>query len=576
VLLALGLALAFALVTRLWGIDYLLPHRTEPDRELAQQVIVLGCGDPRALESPVMAKYPWLIARLASLGYDARDPGADLEEQSVDEHASRCAEPSARVRRLVAWLGLLAVPATWLLARAFLGPLDALLAACIVAASLLQHSFSQQARPHAPAASLALLALLASMRLAKHGRLRDWMLASIASALAVGALHSGIATLLPLATAAALRLRRDGLACAWRLVVPLATTVLAVVLFYPFLWQEAVGGETAGFSVRGLRVEHGDHTFDLHSFRGRGFALVARALWFYEPALGLGLALGIIVWLGRLFRRRVSWPDPRGPLLVALSFALPYFVVIGLYERTYQRFLLPLLPFFALLAVSAWRASRLRLAACGRPALARTATVLAWLALVGLPAATVCRQAWLRSQPDTYEQLARWIETNLDSAHDRIALLPPLGLPPLFQADEALTEIPAADDPAQRVYWHVYQRLLPAAAKPEPRWMLGLLQFEPGDSDLLRADPRGFVQALPYDYIALETEARSAPIEKRRTFEAILRASGARVARFAPDELDLPIEYQERQRGEWSPNYALRLWRARSIGPVIDVLRLPK
>ncbi len=40
--------------------------------------------------------------------------------------------------------------------------------------------------------------------------------------------------------------------------------------------------------------------------------------------------------------------------LVVLSFALPYALVVGLYARSYQRFLLPLLPFLALLLVWVW------------------------------------------------------------------------------------------------------------------------------------------------------------------------------------------------------------------------------
>src|SRR5688572_17381594 len=87
--LAFGLAIVFALATRLWGCDFLLPHRTEPDRELAQQVLVLGSGDPHALASPVMAKYPWLIARLAAIGYETPDPRREAIPRSLEEHAAR-------------------------------------------------------------------------------------------------------------------------------------------------------------------------------------------------------------------------------------------------------------------------------------------------------------------------------------------------------------------------------------------------------------------------------------------------------------------------------------------------------
>ena len=573
-LLALALALSFTLATRLWGIGFLLPHRTEPDRELAQQVLVLGSSEEHALESPVMAKYPWLIARLATLGYRTVDPRLDATPRSLEAHAARCSAPTLHVRVIVTALGLLIVPATWWLARRFFGPADALLAAWIVAASLLHHSFSQQARPHVALASFVTLAVLACARLATRGRTIDWVLASLATALAIGTLHSGIATLCPLGAAIALRSWRDRFATIWRLVFPIATTVLAIVWFYPFLLVAAVGGESAGFEIRGSRIVHGDHTFDLHSFHGRGFVLIARSMWFYEPALSLALAAAILIALGALLRRRAIPSEAWDSLFVTLSFVLPYFVVIGLYQRTFQRFLLPLLPFFALLAVYGWSTVRALLVARVRPGIVRAASVLAWGFLVALPAANVMRQAWLHARPDTYEELASWIESTLDPAEDRLACLPPLGLPPLLQSDESLTALGSSRDPAQLVYWHVYQALVPSSAKLGPRSHVELLQFTSEDTRLLRTDPEEFVRKLPFRYVALETEERSAAIAKRRTFEAILREKGEVVARFAPDELPLPLEYQERQFGDWLPSFSWRLWGARAAGPVIEVLRM--
>src|SRR6185295_19693523 len=99
----------------------------------------------------------------------------------------------------------LAIPAAYLLARRFLGRGPALLATAWVAVSLLSVWFSQQSRPHGPAAALALVAVLAAMRLQRCGTLGAYLTAGVASGLAIGALQSGVAVVIPFAVAQALR-----------------------------------------------------------------------------------------------------------------------------------------------------------------------------------------------------------------------------------------------------------------------------------------------------------------------------------------------------------------------------------
>jgi hypothetical protein len=156
---------------------------------------------------------------------------------------------------------------------------------------------------------------------------------------------------------------------------------------------------------------------------------------------------------------------------VVLAYALPYLLVIGLYLRSYQRFVIPLLPFLAILAAHGWMRTGGLLSRSGSRRMPPWVSCVGLLLVVAPAAATCCRLSWLRSRPDTFEQLAAWIERVLDPKKQRMVLFPPLYLPPLFQTEELAQRDALGDDATLALYWSEYQRRLPLAAKPEPRWV---------------------------------------------------------------------------------------------------------
>lgn len=274
----------------------------------------------------------------------------------------------------------------------------------------------------------------------------------------------------------------------------------------------------------------------------------------YDPVLLLASLVGAVAWLvGRLGGARSR--EPR-TALVALALAGPYLVVIGSFHNTFQRFVVPLVPFLAILG--ALGASRIaaRLGARSRRVLVPLGVAL----LVGVPAANGARLAVLRARPDTYELATRWLEQHADPVQTRIRYIPPLSLPPLLEtADEAeRAAARTSDDESARIYWLDHQIRLGAKDSSSARWRIG-----PANAgvDLIRDG----------DVLLIDTSRH--PHRKRpRPALAALRARSWRVALFPTDGRPLPLEYtEEPQIGRWYPLHFLRLWRARAIGPPIEI-----
>ena len=352
-LAALVAVTALAAALRLTAPDHGLPCDAEPDIYTVRHVERLreeGLGD-RYLAG---WKYPLLIGAVtAALPWSADAPAADAP---LDEHL-HAAGASIRWTRYVSMtLAILAAPLTLLLALRFLGPGGAVLAALFVATSGLHTWMSVQARPHAPAAALVVLAVLASARWIERGRARDALCAGVAAGLSGAALHSGLAGGLAFGAAAVSVLaRRRGAA------VPSAALAGAIALGF-VVWAYGLEPheprdwhlrETAHLERVGADDDHvafGGHLLRSDMFNGRGFLALLGAFRRLDPALGLLAALGLVAALARALRRRTLEGVDRPALTAAAAAAVPFLAVFGLYELTYDRFFLPLYPVFAVLA----------------------------------------------------------------------------------------------------------------------------------------------------------------------------------------------------------------------------------
>lgn len=488
-LLVLALTLV-ALCARRVGLGFLVPERMEGDGGvLVRQVELIERRAAEPWRDDCWSYYPHLVARAVAVltRAEATRPGP---EAPLDAHLASASAPHLRVRGVVAWLSVLLVPGTWWLVRRFASRPAALLATAAVAFSPLALVCSQEARPHAPAAAAALLALVAALRLRAKPSLAAYLLAGLAAGLSIATLQSGVAVLLPLSAAHLLRERSGSDAGAkglarWsaRALCLLAPLALAVWIFFPIGSDASpAAGASALFARENGNLKFFGHVVFLDQLNGRGFARIARVLTSFEPSLTLAAMTGLVLWAG-------GWASLRGArhglsrdALVVLAYVVPYFLAIGIYERTYERFVLQLLPYLACaaaLAFDRW------------PRVSAPARFFCWAPLILIvPVWTTCATLALRAGSDTADQTARWIAEH--AARERVVLVPFSDLP-LVRSEAAL-------DDTRKIGWQSpwmsYQRSQRRELPPAPRHDLRTLALGRKEyRDAALSDPMGFLRA---------------------------------------------------------------------------------
>lgn len=593
----------FGLVLRSTGLSFMLPHTWEPDSlVLVRQAEYIASETKDAERDVFYGYYPHLIARLTTLVPQNRPEKAP---KTLEEHLEAASASRVHIRAVIAALSVLVVPGTWWLARRFMRRGPALFAAGLASASVLQLWFAQETRPHALSSVFALLAVLAFLHLRRRPDASAYVLAGLATVFATCSLQNGIAVLIPLCVAHVLRAKGGIRYAHLALGAILVVVALCVRVYYPFMFAASDGHDAAALGVAGGELQLSGHGIRLHEFDGRGFRVVLGALANYEPLLAilgvLGVAMLAVEWRRKaLWKQRVArasralsahslaaiapksarrprdWFAGREDLAVVLSYVVPYFVVIGLYAHSYQRFLIPLVPFAA--CFGAWAL----FTACDRFVHARgrvvggaAASVLLATTIFGAQAWAAIRLVQIREQPDTTARAAAWIRGHLDPRRDVIAYSPNLDFP-LFRTQNSLASI--ADGAESLFPWIQYQRRLAPRAIEGTKWDLRPIPAAKASArEALETNALAHVLATGADYAVVEDFDDSA-----RPYAAPVRAGLARgallVARFSPMRVDTgddrPLGFQD----DYFDRRAVWWWRAilaRSMGPVIEIYRLP-
>jgi hypothetical protein len=422
--------------------------------------------------------------------------------------------------------------------------------------------------------------VLGALHLRARGDWKAYLLAALTAALAVGSLQSGLAVL-PAVLCAHL-LRREGGTRHPHLCFAglLALVAFAVPLYYPFVFARSTGQDAAALGMTEQGFALSGHVVRVREFDGRGLPVVLNTLRTYEPLLCALALLGLAAGAAALWHSRGTRPAAplrglrarlagREDLAVVLCYVVPYSIAIGLYAYTYQRFVLPLVPFLCVLA--AWGLAHAARTAAGAD---RGRALFAALAALAVTAqlAGAAKLTATRGREDTAQQAARWIQREIP-ADERAVLTPSLDLP-LLRTRAALARLPLGL--GQTWPWVAYQAALRTPVEDAtPHDLLPLPALDDSVRRELLADPAGWFQRQGARWAVLDV-SRGPLRPGFAELAAGARAAGHLVARFSPqDGADAwSLAYQDDDYAE-RPVWWWQVLCARRVGPCIEVYHLP-
>lgn len=523
VLLLVGMTL-LAIALGWIGLDYCLPHAANNDEIVYySQYRAFVEGDEEPEKRRRFVAYPAIWTRPA-----VYLPRAEMPPASTDLaiEVARANHDHIFLRRCVIVLGSLSIAASWFLARRFVGSGWALITAGFVGTSVLAFCLTTQSRPHSVALPAIVIAVAASVEVVRRGTMTASLLAGLASGAAIAALQNGAAVLLPFAAAHALRLRSGWKKAIFQFAAASAVVAACFLYAYPAALAKLLAKPFAGSTRHGFLASHG---VVLEDFQGGGVGVVLRAFAYHDPLLLLGATATIVAGTVLVVRRRPPLPHLRRELWIILVFCVPYFGALCLFERTFFRFALPLVPFAALFT------------AIGLRALGRTGLVLAGGILV-VQTACVVQIVRLHVADDTAEQAAAWIDANLERTSARIAISPWVDLP-LVRTGEALAAH-GLETQDEFAHWLDHQRAMDPVMRDALGWgIVDLPLRRAAQREALSADPAAFVRALDADYLLVDVFAgKERPIMSR--VRAGARAAGRLIARFTPQGPDEALPQQ--------------------------------
>lgn len=560
-----GIALTLCLLTlacaglRLAQLDSGLPQAVEADLKLPESLVSLREGRGGAPREGEKLWYPILPARVAALFPVSELPAADAP---LAEHLAKAGEPVLHVRLAVVLLASLIVPLTFLLARTTLRDGPALVAAGLAGTSLLHLAFSQQARPHAVAAATFLAAVLGAIAVRKRGDLAAWLAAGVGAALAIGTLQSCVFVLPPLLLAWFLRARAGGRWLELRALPALLVMALAVPFFFP----QVRGEELARLDGAESAAKVGGHLLYFGQFQGGGLRVFLRTALGFDPWLAAWASVGVLLALVGLRRVR-SVSDSTW---IALAFALPYLAVLCLYDRSYERFVTPLVPYLAWAAAYALQRAGDRLALARRP----TAGWALGALLLAPPVLADLRWIDVRAGQHTTQRCADWIEAHVPDHATPIVVTPLTDLP-LLRRPEGLEFGAKGLYAVFNVPWSRYQFERGVTALPgTPRSLSWLRVDDSAAFARLFSEPWAFATASGARLMVIEVFDADRTPPPFRALRVAVRERARLLARFSPDgdpqRSGYPFDPQE-PTVPHPPWFLPRLFGAVSLGPILEV-----
>lgn len=385
---------AFAL--RVVHIDFGLPHRLHPDEGPATMQITRALSGPLHLGSyhhgPLLRELGWVVVRV-------QQGITPLAEAELGERVI------ATLRGISLLSGTLTVVAVGALARCFLSPGWALLAAALFATSPIPVFLSKYGTPDSLLVLLFTVSLWLALRLRQHASTPAYVVAGVAAGLTVASKYNGMFVLaaVPVAYLLTSATRRPPVARA--LAGWVGGLALGLAMGFPLLpwewndflrttWLEAQHQFVRGH--RGIRIEPRDYLYVFH---------FVRSIW---PSTGTPLLLAMLAGLLVFFRHadKGKW--------VVLAVAVPYYVAMeSVLKLTFspERYVLPLLPLYCLAAAACCAALVDRLP---RQGMARHAVALTLVIAVAAWPAYRSLRLVAALEPDTRVQCLEWLRAHVD------------------------------------------------------------------------------------------------------------------------------------------------------------------
>ncbi|MDD5644828.1 MAG: glycosyltransferase family 39 protein [bacterium] len=273
--------------------------------------------------------------------------------------------------------------------------------------SLLFWQYAHQARPHIPMAMFAVMTWFYSVSILKRGERNDYLKAGLFSGLAFCVLQSGLLVLSIPVTAHLLRFKRGAAKLFAGPLLWCAGVFIAVsfIIGYPYLlfsFFDSVGGRGGTFDIT---LSGGYHDAFEFGFHGMGFAEIAKGFFGYDPALSLIALAGIIYFLVFSGGKNEKEKKLFSPVI---PFAIIFITVFGMYDKTYRRFQMPLIPLMGAVAACYINAMLLSLKGKHRKAFAGVIAIL-----LIFSAAQCLRYNWILANGDTRDDASVWITEHI-------------------------------------------------------------------------------------------------------------------------------------------------------------------
>lgn len=393
-----GLALRYAGMG--WGLPFALqPEETSIYARWANEAALHGQWNPHYFQNPSLLihllsmEFLGLYAVCRALLF-GQDPG---ELYMVFRAEQDLFYAVARLNSVV--LGTATLFIIYLIGRRLWGERVGLLAAALLAVNFLHVRNSQHAVNDVPATFFMVASFYFALRLAERGRWRDYLLAGLLAGVATSTKYNG--GMIVIAIAAAHWVHHIKLSRSLqprplsRLSASAAAALGGFVLGTPYSVLD-FPGFSAGFLEQ----------LAMGAAPWSGQTLEPSAWQFLTTAAhGAGLTTVLLALLGGV----LMLAGDRRQALLLLSFPVCYFVFMSTMSLFFIRWVVPVMPFVALLGAYGLSRGVRWLPSAGRYPVAVGLILLALLQ----PAVYSARLAWLAHQTDTRHEANAWAARNL-------------------------------------------------------------------------------------------------------------------------------------------------------------------